>query len=197
MPRPWRMPSACRRPPPCTMILAAAAAAATVARHAPFWWAVTGSGSSAALLRSGRSAHAARRRAHRAVADLVTEWKRASDRQCVFEAEYLDDGSVLLRDTRAANMMRETVLPPHEARLLAFVDEVRPLIRLTKLFAEAEPAAFYAMGGEAGLTAILDRWEEDGTALRVSGMVQCLPTWVATVQADDPVLLETELVHVA
>jgi ribosomal peptide maturation radical SAM protein 1 len=125
--------------------------------------------------------------ARRAVAELVAGWKRASDRQCIFEVAYRDDGSAVLRDNRASGAMRESRCPPHEAKLLAFIEEARPLARLTKLFALAEPEAFALIGGETGLDLLLDRWDEEGTALRLSGVVQCLPTRAATVRANDPV----------
>lgn len=132
--------------------------------------------------------------ARRAVAELVAGWKRASDRECFFQVEYLADGSALLRDSRASQEAVESSLFPHEARLLAFLDEARPRVRLVKLFAMAEPEAFARFGGEGEVEAQLDRWHEQGVVLQLSGTVQCLATRFVSEPSGDAVSGRSELV---
>lgn len=114
--------------------------------------------------------------ARKAVADAVAKWKAAEARSCLFEIEYLEDGSAVLRDTRASEHEIVTRLPSHEAALLGFLDELKPSVRAVQLFAQAFPQAVASFGGVAAVEAKIAGWEADGTVLNVSDTLQSLAT---------------------
>lgn len=114
--------------------------------------------------------------AHDAVRDAVAAWKRAAARKARFEIEELADRSARLTDSRASDEARVWTVPAEEAALIAFLDEMRPLVRLASDFALAEPGAHASLGGDDGVMAAVERLCEGGIVLRISGMALALPT---------------------
>lgn len=114
--------------------------------------------------------------AHRAVGEAVSGWKRARDRGCVFQVEYRPDGTAVLRDNRRMQELFETILQPHEASLLDFLEELRPQVRLLQQFASSKPDALAIFGGRQQVQDTIDRWHEAGIILCASNTVQSLAT---------------------
>lgn len=132
--------------------------------------------------------------AHRVIGDLVNEWKRAKDRGCFFEVDYRRDGTAVLRDTRRSTETVETLLPPHEAVLLEFLEELRPQVRLLQQFAALRPDVLAVFGGEWQVRETIDRWHRTGIVLCASSTVQSLATRARAISAIAPLEYDAELV---
>jgi ribosomal peptide maturation radical SAM protein 1 len=132
--------------------------------------------------------------AHRTVGKAVNGWKQARERECIFQVEYRADGTAILRDNRRSHDVLETVLQPHEASLLDFLEELRPQVRLLQQFAASKPLALAAFGGEDQFQDIIDNWCEAGIVLCASNTVQSLATRIRAAPAAAPMTLDPELV---
>jgi ribosomal peptide maturation radical SAM protein 1 len=132
--------------------------------------------------------------AHRAVGEVVSGWKRARDRGCFFQVEYRPDGTAVLRDSRRSREVLETMLQPHEASLLDFLEELRPQVRLLQQFASSRPEALAAFGGEQQVRDAIDGWHEAGIVLCASKTVQSLATRTRAVPATESMKSDPELV---
>lgn len=132
--------------------------------------------------------------ARRAVGDVVNGWKRARDRECFFQVEYRPDGTAVLRDSRRSHEVLETMLRPHEASLLDFLEELRPQVRLLQQFASSRAEALAVFGGEQQVQDTIDGWHEAGIVLCVSKTVQSLATRTRAVRATGCMKSDPELV---
>ncbi len=113
---------------------------------------------------------------HRRVAAAITRWKEARQRGARFHAICRSDGTAQLVDSRTPEATTSENLDRAAARLLQFLDDMRPRARLAAMFCEEEPDAFLELGGKDGLCRLIERWKEDGVLLEISGTVQALPT---------------------
>ncbi len=112
-----------------------------------------------------------RKKVGRAIANWKEAWRRGAD----FHVTYRPDGTAHLMDSRRSGARIERVLDPPQAKLLHYLEELRARVRLAAAFADHEPAAFAALGGEEGLRHLIADWERQGLVLVISGTVQALP----------------------
>jgi hypothetical protein len=88
----------------------------------------------------------------------------------------------------------ETMLQPHEASLLDFLEELRPQVRLLQQFASSRPEALAAFGGEQQARDAIDGWHEAGIVLCASKTVQSLATRTRAVPTAESMKSDPELV---
>src|SRR6185503_6298184 len=89
--------------------------------------------------------------AHREARAGLERWREAAARKAGFSIEDLPDGGVLLRDSRLATPAVEHRLAPHEAALLRFLDEMKPIARAVADFARTAPGHHERLGGDPGI----------------------------------------------
>ena len=134
--------------------------------------------------------------AHGDLTEAVRQWQAARERNAKFEIELHSDGTSTLTDTRASEMPVVRQVSAAETRLLSFLDEMQPVVRLVDEFAAAEDEAYVELGGKVGVEAALKKFSRDGTILLESGTALALPTRMQTANSSDSIAVR-ELVGAA
>ena len=102
----------------------------------------------------------------------VRAWQRAFRRGAGLALERAPDGSSVVTDRRRPDEPpAEHRLDPAETALYVYLDEAIARRNLATRFAEDQPEAFRALGGEAGVDACLEAWLHGDLAVTIDGKV--------------------------
>lgn len=116
--------------------------------------------------------------AHADLNRKVDEWKRARARDARLQIAHSASGTSSIFDDRLDGPPKSYTLSYEATRLILFLDEMRPLVRLESQFENAESTAYQEIGGSTQFARLLDRLSDLGLVLRISGVALSLPTIV-------------------
>lgn len=111
----------------------------------------------------------------KALLGAVMEWRKAAARRAVFTMREKAGGVVELFDSRTDARGSRILFAGALARLLLFLDGMKPETRLADLFRAHDPEAFAELGGTEGVADTVRTWLEGGILIRKSGFILALP----------------------
>jgi len=111
----------------------------------------------------------------KAMLTAVMAWRAAAMRGAAFTMKAKAGGVIELFDSRTDPRGSRILLAGALARLLLFLDGMKPETRLADLFRADDPEAFAELGGAEGIARTVQAWVEGGILIRKSGFILALP----------------------